>query len=237
MYLHGGCACIRACACVWVAGVEGSGEQRRGQEKVCGSFPCFMLLCKAQLSGGEPNMSQCHASVSVWFYMTSLTRLLSSPRTLLGQTHHQKCNKDISAPIGNKRKCPCVTDRYWTVLLCGPAQDVVVPATGYSSTGQLGTVWCAHNEISFKVTLKSLQNPSDILSGSICMNECMKFTEDWHKSVGKIQPKFPVKNIFASTPMVQESWTKKREENKTNIYGFWDILPKSMKRNQMGPKT
>lgn len=58
--LHGVCACVYTVA-------------RGVRSNICGSFPCFMLLCKAQLSGGDLNMSQCHASVSVWFYMTSFT--------------------------------------------------------------------------------------------------------------------------------------------------------------------
>lgn len=69
------CVCMRMCTymCVCVCEYTARGVRRN----VCGSFPCSMLLCKAQLSGGDLNMSQCHASVSVWFYMTSF--ILCSP--------------------------------------------------------------------------------------------------------------------------------------------------------------
>lgn len=106
---------------VWVGG-WGVGSAR---EKVCGSFPCFMLLCKAQLSGGHLNMSQCHASVSVWFYMTSLTLCSPLPGPCLAR-HSRTCNKEISAAIGNKESVWCE----W-LLLTGPYLSVCVERWSY----------------------------------------------------------------------------------------------------------
>lgn len=77
-------------------------EWLRGQKKVCGSFSCFMLSCKAQLTGGNLNMSQCHAGVSVWFYMTPFTRCSPLRGLCLARYTRDTIIKIFSAPTGNK---------------------------------------------------------------------------------------------------------------------------------------